>query len=91
VLSGPNAGKTGTAVTNSNGRASFTYSDTGGAGVDKIQATDGIATSNVVTKHWQPKTTGVPEFGMPATLASAVALLALALMLRRKLALEPSP
>ncbi len=84
VLSGPNAGKTGTAVTDNNGQASFTYTDTGGAGTDRIQASDATDNSNVVTKMWKLGTTGVPEFGMSATLASAIALLALALLLRTR-------
>jgi len=38
VESGPNAGKTGTGTTDSAGQATFTYSDTGGAGTDSISA-----------------------------------------------------
>jgi uncharacterized repeat protein (TIGR01451 family) len=39
VTSGPNTGKTARALTDGNGRASFTYSDTA-AGTDKVTATD---------------------------------------------------
>jgi hypothetical protein len=57
VTSGPNAGKTGTAVTDASGVASFTYTDTGGAGTDTIVATfldaaGGTHTSNTVNKIW---------------------------------------
>ncbi len=57
VTSGPNAGKTGTAVTDSSGVASFTYIDTGGAGTDTIVATFKDAsgtthTSNEASKTW---------------------------------------
>lgn len=52
VLTGPNAGKTGSAVTNANGQATFTYSDTGGAGTDTIQASIGTLNSNIVSKAW---------------------------------------
>ena len=38
VTSGPNAGKTGTGITDANGRATFTYAGTGGAGTDTIEA-----------------------------------------------------
>jgi hypothetical protein len=56
VVSGPNAGKTGTAATNSAGQASFTYSDTN-PGTDTIQATfvnsqGATEISNMVTKVW---------------------------------------
>jgi hypothetical protein len=57
VISGPNTGKTGTAVTDATGSASFTYSDTGGAGTDTIQASfvdDAGKTivSNQASKTW---------------------------------------
>jgi hypothetical protein len=86
VTAGPNAGKTGTAVTDATGHASFTYTDTGGAGTDSIVAkfTDAagvIHTSNTATKIWGAR--GVPEFGAPATLMTAVALLAVTLLARK--------
>jgi hypothetical protein len=52
VNSGPNAGKTGVAVTNAAGQATFTYTGTGGAGTDKIQAFIGSLGSNIVDKIW---------------------------------------
>jgi hypothetical protein len=38
VVSGPNAGATGSATTDSSGQASFTYSGNGGPGIDHIRA-----------------------------------------------------
>jgi hypothetical protein len=38
VTSGPNAGETGTAITDANGEATFTYTGNGGAGTDIIEA-----------------------------------------------------
>jgi len=88
VSSGPNAGATGTGVTGATGKATFTYSDTGGVGMDTIvatfhDATGLLHTSNTVTKTWTSTTHGVPEFGGAATLASALGLLVVALMARR--------
>jgi len=60
VTSGPNAGKTGTCVTNAAGQCTFTYSDPPGVtGTDNIVATFTDATgtlhsSNTATKTWQP-------------------------------------
>ncbi|MEP7183377.1 MAG: hypothetical protein ABI886_14435 [Betaproteobacteria bacterium] len=56
VLTGPNSGKTGSGTTGIDGKVSFTYSDTGGAGTDTIQAFIGTTGSNVVTKTWQNPT-----------------------------------
>src|SRR5437867_532165 len=58
VNSGPNVGTTGTGITNATGQATFTYSDTGGAGTDAIHASfvDGTGVtiqSNEVTTTWQ--------------------------------------
>lgn len=53
VLTGPNAGKTGTATTGADGKATFTYTDTAGPGTDTIQAFIGTTlASNQVTKTW---------------------------------------
>lgn len=53
VLTGPNAGKTGTGTTGADGKTSFTYHDDGGAGTDTIQAFIGSTlASNQVTKTW---------------------------------------
>ncbi len=86
VTSGPNAGATGIAVTDAAGHATFTYSDTGGAGTDTISATytdstGAIHTSNTAQKTWGA--VGAPEFGAPATLMAAVTLLAVSLLSRK--------
>ncbi len=52
VISGPNQGKSGQAVTNGQGQATFTYTDTAGPGTDEIRASIGALQSNVVVKHW---------------------------------------
>jgi Bacterial Ig-like domain (group 1) len=57
VTAGPNAGKSGTGVTGTTGKATFTYTDTGGVGTDTIAAsfTDALGNvhnSNTVTKIW---------------------------------------
>lgn len=56
VTTGPNAGMTGSAVTDANGRATFSYHDSGGAGNDLIEAhfTDGEGTQRnaTATKAW---------------------------------------
>ena len=53
VLTGPNAGRTGSGTTGADGKTTFTYNDTGGAGTDTIQAFIGTnLSSNVVTKTW---------------------------------------
>jgi hypothetical protein len=59
IQTGPNAGKTGTGVTDSSGNATFTFTDTGGAGTDTIGSSftdsSGIKhDSNTVTKIWTP-------------------------------------
>jgi len=54
VLTGPNAGKSGTAVTNANGEAAFSYDDTGPADAhaDTVQAYIGQLESNIVNVNW---------------------------------------
>lgn len=52
VTSGPNAGTTGTGVTNAQGIATFTYTSNGQAGRDVIVANLGNLTSNEVEKIW---------------------------------------
>jgi hypothetical protein len=49
VISGPNQGRTGTAVTNSLGEASFTYSSNGNPGTDLITASFVDASGNTQT------------------------------------------
>lgn len=86
VTAGPNAGQTGSGVTDAAGHVTFTYSDSGGAGTDTITATfndqTGAPHTATATKIWQP-TTGVPEFGAPTTLMAAIALLAVTILSRR--------
>ena len=76
VLSGPNAGVTGTATTNASGLASFTYTGSRGVGTDVIVATfvdsSGVTqTSGTVEKHWvdptpvPPTSTPVPPTPTP--------------------------
>jgi hypothetical protein len=54
VLTGPNAGKTGSDVTDAAGEAHFTYHDDAGVvGTDTIQAFIGTSlSSNIVEKNW---------------------------------------
>ena len=51
VLTGPNEGATAQGVTNAQGQITFTYSDTGGAGRDTIQAYIGAGSSNVIESN----------------------------------------
>lgn len=65
VLSGPNAGKSGSAFTDGAGQATFTYTDTGGPGTDTIQAyyfsdSETEEESNIVTKTWGGAPTPTP-------------------------------
>jgi hypothetical protein len=58
VEAGPNLGTTGTAITNSSGVATFSYTSNGTIGDDIIRArfTDSasrVQTSNLATKHWR--------------------------------------
>ena len=52
VLSGPNAGKTGSGATGATGRTTFNYTDTAGPGTDRIQASVGSLKSNILEKIW---------------------------------------
>jgi uncharacterized repeat protein (TIGR01451 family) len=73
VLSGPNAGKSGTDYTDGAGQATFTYTDTGGPGTDSIQAfyfssdDETERESNVVTKTWVGKTAAIPPADIGVT------------------------
>jgi hypothetical protein len=53
---GPNSGKTGSATTDVNGKATFSYVGTGGTGTDGVQAfvtnPAGTILSNIVTVKW---------------------------------------
>ncbi len=86
VISGPNAGTTGTATTDAAGQATFTYSDTGGAGTDVITAsfTDarGLHTSPNVEKIWSSGPNSVPEF--PTMILPAASVLGMIFLLSRK-------
>lgn len=57
VISGPNAGETYSEVTDANGHAFFTYTGSGGVGIDEIEAcfTDSQGVyrcSNILEKEW---------------------------------------
>jgi hypothetical protein len=57
VLSGPNAGASGTCapvgcVSGADGKVSFKYFDLGGVGIDTIQANIGSLKSNIVSESW---------------------------------------
>jgi phage tail protein X len=59
VISGPNQGKTGNAVTDAQGHAIFTYLGDGGVGIDQIEAcfinsAGQEQCSNILTKEWIP-------------------------------------
>lgn len=87
VLSGPNAGTTGTDTTDANGEATFSY--TGNTeGTDEIQASfycpvrEQTILSNTVEKTWERKV-GVPEFGFAMPLMIALLAAAYFLFSRR--------
>jgi hypothetical protein len=72
VVSGPNAGTTGTATTDSSGVATFTYLGSGGVGTDFIQATfvdsnGKTETSNTAQKTWTTPTAPPPSDCSTAT------------------------
>jgi hypothetical protein len=57
VISGPDAGLSGTAVTDGSGQATFTFTDTTAPGTDVVVATftdssGTVETSNQAAKHW---------------------------------------
>lgn len=66
VLSGPDAGATGTAATNASGQAQFTVTDNTGPGTDTVQAsfTDTIThESNKTTINWTARPTTLTYTG----------------------------
>src|SRR5262249_1092157 len=72
ILSGPNAGQTGESVTDSQGKATFTYTSSN-QGADIVQAsvtnvTQGTLQSNQVTVNWQTAScgTGGSQSGTPS-------------------------
>lgn len=89
VTSGPNAGASGTAVTDANGEAKWSYEGTGGPGVDTIKATcecGCVTLDDTAEKTWIQETS-VPSltqwgiFGMISVMTVAAVF-----MLRRKYA-----
>jgi hypothetical protein len=88
VTSGPNAGMTGTGITDSNGEATWSYSGTT-VGTDTIAAVtqDGLPSDPIeVEKIWRerPVVPGVTVWGIAATVA-ALGILAPLLLRRRML------
>ena len=76
VNSGPDKGTTGTGATDANGKATFTYTNTGGAGTDTIvaQFTDGagqLVTSAPATQTWTTTGELPPTVTPPADQTSA--------------------
>ncbi len=77
IVSGPHAGKTGTAKTNASGQAAFTYNGTS-AGTDVIEASfmnsrEVTITSNTVTKDWiNPPPPPVPELSTMALMSIGI-------------------
>ena len=86
IIAGPNAGKTGSAVTDADGKATWSYQDTNASDgeTDTIQATSGDVTSNTVSKTWFEQQ-AVPSIGFWGIVAT-VAVLGLfgVLMLHRR-------
>ncbi len=81
VLTGPNAGASGSDVTDANGDATFTYTDTGlvVGSTDTIQATIGALESNIVEVNWGLDTGPLDTIPIPATGLWALLLLFAAL------------
>jgi hypothetical protein len=90
VISGPNSGQTYKGTTNAAGIVTWTYSDTGGAGTDKITGsfTEGsgkLHTSPAVEKIWETTCTGstcVPEF--PSVALPIMSVLGIMFLMSRK-------
>lgn len=76
VESGPNAGVTGTAVTDSNGVAAFTYNGSKGAGTDSLSATftndAGAAEKATATISWTPGIAATPGAELSAVESQSV-------------------
>lgn len=88
VLSGPNAGTTGTATTDANGEATFSY--TGNTeGTDEIRASfyctviQQTIYSNTVEKTWESVVPDIPELGLVLPLMLALLAAAYFLISRR--------
>jgi len=93
VVSGPNAGASGSAMTNASGQASFTYTSNGAEGTDTIKATavdpDGTPlVSAEATKNWE-RHEAIPGLTVWGIIAAVVAVAGVAaFVLRRKLAYQ---
>jgi len=87
IVSGPNAPQTATVATDSNGKATFTY--TGNAvGTDVIVASftnsqQQVIFSNRITKEWTPRTS-IPEFPLVALPVAGLIGLVFLLLSRRE-------
>lgn len=89
VVTGPNAGESGSDITDANGVATFTYTGNGGTGTDSIVATAVDASgaeliSARASKEWTQPSTAIPAITTWGIAAAIVALGALAIMLRRR-------
>jgi hypothetical protein len=80
ILSGPNAGATGSAPSDVNGLVTFNYTGTGGVGSDVIQACittpTGTICSNNLTFEWTTGTVGIPTLSQWGLIFLGLALLA---------------
>ena len=81
VIDGPHAGTTGTAVTDANGEATWSYTGTN-EGKDTIVATGAGKTSNKAYKIWQK--ISVPEFTTIAIPVAGILGIVLLISLRRR-------
>jgi len=81
VIDGPHAGTTGTAVTDANGEATWSYTGTN-EGKDTIVATGAGKTSNKAYKIWQK--ISVPEFTTIAIPVAGILGMVLLISLRRR-------
>ncbi|MDD5082611.1 MAG: hypothetical protein PHU08_04485, partial [Dehalococcoidales bacterium] len=94
VIAGPNAGESGTDVTDSNGEATFTYTGSGGVGTDTIRATAVDQSGNPListqaTKVWEegpgpgPQVPSISGWGIAIAAILLLALTPLALRRRK--------
>jgi hypothetical protein len=80
VISGPNQGETGTAVTNASGQATFTWVSDSGAGTDVVQASfmdaGGATRTATANKIWATVAPipSIPVEGIPVALATLAGL-----------------
>lgn len=87
VVSGPNTGETGTAVTDANGEATFTWTGDGGPGTDTVEASfvdaGGATRTTSATVLWALGVPIIPVRGIPVALAT-VGLFGLLWIRRRR-------